>query len=99
LREILRSWESRPEAVEGEGIGAELIRIIRKIAQCRDRLRAIQEEIAAIRETELYQLQLAVNSAKENGENLLAAMAQDIDDQIDLAQQELKVLKEKIGAI
>jgi DnaJ-domain-containing protein 1 len=99
LREILRSWESRPEAVEGEGIGAELIRIIRKIAQCRDRLRAIQEEIAAIRETELYQLQLAVNSAKENGENLLAAMAQDIDDQIALAQQELKVLKEKIGAI
>jgi DnaJ-domain-containing protein 1 len=29
LREILRSWESRPEAVEGEGIGAELIRITR----------------------------------------------------------------------
>lgn len=99
LREILRSWESRLEAVEGEGIGAELIRIIRKIAQCRERLRAIQEEIAGIRETELYQLQLAVNSAKENGENLLAAMAQDIDEQIDIAQQELKVLKEKVGAI
>ena len=99
LREILRLWESRPDAVECEGIGADLIRIIRKIAQCRDRLRAIQEEIAVIRETELYQLQLAVNSAKENGENLLAAMAQDIDEQIDLAQQELKVLKEKVGAI
>jgi hypothetical protein len=44
-------------------------------------------------------LHLAVNSAKENDENLLAAMAQDIDEQIDLAQQELKVLKEKVGAI
>lgn len=99
LREILRSWESRPEAVQGEGIGAELIRLIRKIAQCRDRLRAIQKEIAAIRETELCQLQLAVYSAKENGENLLAAMAQDIDEQIAVAQQELKVLKEKAGAI
>ena len=41
LRSILHSWESRPESVRGEGVGAELIRAIRKIAQCRDRLRAI----------------------------------------------------------
>lgn len=99
LRSILRTWKSRPESVQGEGVAAELIRAIRKIAQCRDRLRAIQEEIAAIKQTELYQLQLAVNSAKENGESLLAEMAQEIDEQIDLAQQELKVLKEKVGAI
>lgn len=99
LRSILHNWESIPESFLSKGVAAELILAIRKIAQCRDRLRVIQAEIAAIRQTELYQLQLAVNSAKENGENLLAAMAQDIDEQIDLAQQELKVLKEKVGAM
>jgi DnaJ-domain-containing protein 1 len=99
LRSILHNWESIPESFLGKEVSAELILAIRKIAQCRDRLRAIQAEIAAIRQTELYQLHLAVNSAKENGENLLAAMAQDIDEQIDIAQQELKILKEKVGAM
>jgi DnaJ-domain-containing protein 1 len=99
LRSILRSWESRPESVRGEGVGAELIRAILKIAQCRERLRAIQAEIAAVKETELYQLQFQVNCAKARGEILLADMAQDIDEQIDRAQQKLRVIKEKMGAI
>jgi DnaJ-domain-containing protein 1 len=99
LRSILRSWESRPESVQGEGVAAELIRAIRKISQCRARLQAIQSEIAAVKKTELYQLQFEVNSAKARGNNLLADMAQDIDEQIDRAQQKLSVIKEKIGAI
>jgi seryl-tRNA synthetase len=32
LHEILRRWETSPDSVEGEGVGAELIRVIRKIS-------------------------------------------------------------------
>ena len=98
LREILRSWESRPEAVEGEGIGAELIRIIRKIAQCRERLHKIRQEIAEIEQTELYQLQVEVSSAREKGKDLLLEMARDLDEQIGIAQAELTKIKEQLGA-
>jgi DnaJ-domain-containing protein 1 len=98
LREILRSWESRPEAVEGEGIGAELIRIIRKIAQCRERLRGIRKEIAEIEQTELYQLQIEVSAARGKGKDLLMEMAKDIDEQIGKAQKELTKIKEELGA-
>ena len=98
LREILRSWESRPEAVQGEGIGAELIRIIRKIAQCRERLHKIHQEIAEIEQTELYQLQVEVNSAREKGKDLLVEMARDLDEQIGIAQAELTKIKEQLGA-
>jgi DnaJ-domain-containing protein 1 len=98
LREILRSWESRPEAVEGEGIGAELIRIIRKIAQCRERLRGIRREIAEIEQTELYQLQVEVITAREKGKDLLLEMARDIDEQIGKSQAELTKIKEELGA-
>ena len=99
LRSILHDWESRPESVQGEGIGAELIRAIRKIAQCRERLLVIKNEVTAVKETELYQLLCEVNLAKERGKNLLTEMAQDIDEQIDRARQELKMVKEKIGAM
>ena len=98
LREILRSWESRPEAVEGEGIGAELIRLIRKIAQCRERLRGIRQEIDRIEQTELYQLQVEVSSAKKKGRDLLMEMARDLDEQVSQAQIELTKIKEELGA-
>lgn len=97
LREILYSWESRPEAVEGEGIGAELIRMIRKIAQCQERLRGIRQEIAEIEKTELYQLHVEVGTAKKKGKDLLVAMARDLDEQIGEAQEELTKIKEKLG--
>lgn len=98
LREILHSWESRPEAVKGEGLGAELIRMIRKISQCRERLRKIHKEIAEIEQTELYQLQVEVSTAHENGKDLLLEMARDLDEQISQTQEELIKLKEELGA-
>lgn len=98
LREILHSWESRPEAFKGEGLGAELIRMIRKISQCRERLRKIHQEIAEIEQTELYQLQVEVSTARKNGKDLLLEMARDLDEQISQTQEELIKLKEELGA-
>ena len=42
MRSILADWESSPESVEGEGVGPELIRVIRKIAQIQRRLVEIE---------------------------------------------------------
>ena len=98
LKEILRSWEIRPEAVEGEGIGAELIRIIRKITQCRKCLHKIRQEITEIEQTELYQLQVEVSSARGKGKDLLMEMARDIDEQIVQAQKGLTKIKEELEA-
>jgi DnaJ-domain-containing protein 1 len=94
LKEILCSRESRPEIFKSEGIEAELIRIVRKIAQCRERLHKIRQEIAEIEQTELYQLQVEVSTARENGKDLLMEMAKDIDKQIDNAQEKLMKIKE-----
>jgi len=42
LQTILRDWENSPESVKGEGPGADLIRMIRKIAQVEERIRIIE---------------------------------------------------------
>ena len=97
LKAILHSWESSPESVKGDGVVAELIRVIRKIAQCRERLRAIEQEFKAVKETELYELKYRDDAAKQVGQDLLADMAQELDEQIRQAQTELQEIKERIG--
>jgi hypothetical protein len=53
LQRILNEYHDGADAVEGEGIGAELIRIIRQISQARERVSAIEQELAALRQSEI----------------------------------------------
>jgi len=82
LREILREWESSPEAVKGDGIGAELVRVIRKIAQIERRLQAIESILAQLRSSDLFRLKVEVERAEAEGPDLLAEMASRLDQQI-----------------
>lgn len=97
LKSILQDWESSPESVKGEGISFELIRIIRQIAQSRDRLKGIQLEISALEQTELFQLKIKVIEAKEVGQDLLVDMASELDNQINSAMAKLEELKIKLS--
>ncbi|MBE9168209.1 molecular chaperone DnaJ [Pleurocapsales cyanobacterium LEGE 06147] len=97
LQAILHNWQSSPESVKGEGISFELIRIIRQIAQSRERLKVIQEEIEALEQTELYQLKIKIIKAKKVGQDLLADMANELDKQINTAMQKLEELKIKLN--
>jgi len=96
LKSILQDWESSPESVKGEGISFELIRIIRQIAQSRDRLKAIQLEVTVLEQTELFQLKTKIIEAKKVGQNLLADMAKELDKQIDSARKKLEELKTRL---
>ena len=64
LRSIVNQWENSPDSVEGEGTGAELIRIIRKIALVGSVLSAIDREIAELKATDLWRLKEKVNDAE-----------------------------------
>lgn len=99
LQAILHGWESSSESVKGGGVAAELIRAIRKIAQGqgRDHLKAIQEEIEALEQTDLYQLKAKVITAQQAGQDLLAEMASQLDEQITAAKERLEKLKTKLG--
>jgi DnaJ-domain-containing protein 1 len=97
LLEILHQWESSPQTVQGNGVGAELVRTLRKIAQSRDRLTRIQEEFFAVQQTELYQIRSKTIEAEKSGYDLLDEMAINLDDQIEAANQKLELLKEQLG--
>jgi len=89
LRAILEEWESSPESVEGEGVGPELVRAIRKMAQIEKRLSAIETEIERLRASDLYQLKAKVDEAENEGRDLLAEMASQVEGQIAAARRRL----------
>jgi len=95
LVSILNEWESSPDAVEGDGIGAELVRIIRKISQIQRRITTIENEIEELKTTELYGLKLKVEEAENDGRDLLGDMILDVEKRISSARKRLKTLKKK----
>lgn len=93
LERILNEWESAPEAVQGEGMAAELVRVIRMIAQVRRRLETIETETAYLRQSDLHQLKLAVEDAQAAAHDLLAEMATELDARMLAAGRHLELLK------
>lgn len=92
LDQILREWESRPEAVKGEGISAELVRVIRKIALIRERLGAIDTQISKLKRSDLWVLKIKVEKAESQGQDLLAQMATSLNGRISAAKIELAAI-------
>ncbi len=91
LHSILENWESDPEAVPGTGVAPELIRTIRKVAQVRLRLGDIEKDVAALSQSDLWQLRDRLQSQGPNG-SLMEELERCIDRQIDQTKKRLAEL-------
>lgn len=86
---LLHAWEQSPAAVQGEGIVADLVRVIRQIAQVRERLSAIETALTQLQGSDLYQLHTQVEAEAIFGRDLLAIMAERLQRQIADARRRL----------
>ena len=89
LEKILTEYECSPEAVQGEGAGAELIRVIRRISQARGRLSEIEAEMQELLRSDLYQLKSRIDEAQKHGRDVLKEMIEKVEEQIALANRRL----------
>jgi hypothetical protein len=92
LQRILNEYQDSADAVEGEGVGAELIRIIRQISQAKERVAAIERELAALRLSEIALLKRQAEEREQEGRDLLAELATAVQEQIARAKQEYETL-------
>jgi hypothetical protein len=90
LRAILDDWQSRPEAVSGDGIGADLIRAIRAVAAIEARLTALVLEIDLFSEGELAELHAQAAQAESAGRDLLRELADEVEARIAAARLRLQ---------
>jgi hypothetical protein len=90
LNRIFTEYAWSPDAVQGEGPGAELIRVIRRISQARGRLAEIEAELQELLRSDLHQLKVRVDEAKSHGRDVLKEMISKVDDQIAQAKRRLE---------
>ena len=90
LNKILNEYESSPETVQGEGPGAELIRVIRRISQVRGRIAEIEAEAQELLRSDLYQLKGRLEEAEQLGRDVLKEMVDKVEYQIAQAKRRLE---------
>jgi len=92
LQRVLEEYHDGTDAMEGEGVGAELIRIIRQISQARARIAAIEREVANLRQSEIAQLREEAEGKQREARDLLAELAAAVRERIEDARREYEVL-------
>jgi hypothetical protein len=97
LKALLHDWFNCPESVQGEDLAAQLLRTLRKIAQSEQRLANIEQKMQGLEKTDAFRIQSRAKQAKQMGRDLLMEMAQELDKQIQQAQQLLNELKTQTG--
>ena len=95
LRAILDEWEMSPESIKGEGIGAELVRAVRKIAQIKSRLQVLEGEMARLAQSDLNDLKAQAEEARAEGRDLLAELAAKVEEQIFRSRERLQAVLEE----
>lgn len=90
LAKILAEYDCSPEVVEGDGAGAELVRVIRRVSQARSRLAEIEAEMHELVRSDLYELKSRVEEAEKSGRDVFAEMTEKVEEQIALAKERLE---------
>ncbi len=83
LRAILDEYNNSPESVLGDDSVADLIRVIRKIAQVKRRLIEIDLETNNLKSSDLYVLKKRIDEGTRQGRDLLKEMATALNLQIE----------------
>ncbi len=96
LQRILDEYRDSSDSVPGEGVGAELIRIIRQISQAKKRLAAIEKELNELRQSETALLREDVETAHQQGRDLLDELAAATHKEIAKAMKEYDAISKGI---
>jgi hypothetical protein len=91
LRRILAEYEATPESVQGTGVGANLVRIIRQIKQVEEHLAQIESKIATLIGSDIAKLKAKTEAAEAEGRDLLSEMAADLRGHVNVARSSFEL--------
>ena len=92
LNKLVEEYRDSPDLVKGDTIGDELVRVIRQVAQIKNRLNELRAEKLELELSELYVLREKVTAEMLEGRNLLRQMAERTKTHIKKAERRLNNL-------
>jgi hypothetical protein len=93
LQELLEAGEGFESIEIGGPMSAEMILLVRRIAEAKRRLAGIESEIEEITTSEIYKIKLRVENAETIGVDLFADLIGQVDRQIKKANNRLEHLR------
>ena len=87
LAQMLADQLNSPDEIKGDGLGAELIRVIRQISRANERLMEIDKKFTSLEKSEFFELKSKAVEAESEGRDLLAEIATSIRTEIVDAQR------------
>ena len=93
LQALVAEWDASPDAVEGEGVGSDLVRVIRQIASVKKRLETLSQTVDTLKAGDLWALRAKSEAVLKAGRDLLKEQAAELDRQIVDARQVLAELQ------
>jgi hypothetical protein len=93
LRWVLQAWERSPEAVQDSDPDATRLRLARRIEQIEEALNACALDLAALKETALWQLKAMVDEAAGRGKDLVADTVRRLKRDIMAARNRLDAMR------
>jgi hypothetical protein len=97
IDKLIKEFGEDPEAIHGDDIGARVIKVIRRIAQLRHRLEEVDQELASLKEAEMYELLITVTEAEAMGGNPLDDLSTEIRKKISERKIYLEIVRDKMA--
>lgn len=95
LRRILAELSISPDAVQGAGVGADLVRVLRQLKQVRNRLATIEEELAELETSELALFHRDIELAESEGRDLIHEIESSLHVRIESAKNQYRETPKK----
>ena len=95
IEKLIVEFGHDPEAITGDDVASRLVKAIRRIAQLRRRLGEVEEEIAAQKQGEVYELMNTVNETKAMGGDPIGDLSKQLMQQISELKIELEMIKQR----
>ncbi|MBK9314799.1 MAG: J domain-containing protein [Acidobacteria bacterium] len=93
LQNLLDAGAAHDEVTDARVMSAEMILLLRKVAEARQRLVGIEADLADITGSEIYKLKLRVENADSMGVDLMAELVSQVDRQIRKSLNRLEHLR------
>lgn len=92
IEKLIVEFGQDPEAIQGDDLGARMIKAIRRIAQLRSRAEEIDKQLSETQTHELYELLVTVQQAEALGSDPIGDLVQEILRQISERKIKLEML-------